>query len=438
MLWLPTKQWRKVTAHLKRRRRRRRAARLLLFGGLIFGLTTASVPPEQALSVQVAEVTRPHQFDFVNWETEAVANEIGRQLSQLWHGKDYTDQQDVVRQFLEYEQQINDLERELRQLYATSETSPTEATELNDRLSSLHEERAAIITQVELILAQQVETILREEGFAISNQLLPPVTFRLIEPPTFLIISPREQIKRQQTLTLQPGLSVVDRATIEESLNGRGDVSSYVTNIGGLGSFPTMVISHDYLPYLIDIIIHEWTHNYLFTFPSNMAWSHQGHPRLQTINETTASLVGRELSRKVILRYYPEWEAHLPPLDETGQPRPAKPSPFHLAMRRIRQRVDQLLAAGNIEEAETFMEAERLKLVEQGYLLRQLNQAYFAFHGSYALSPSSVDPTGRELRQLRANSPSLKAFLNRVGWLNSYEDYQAWLAEHDIAITLKE
>lgn len=438
MLWLPTKQWQKVTIRFKRRRQRRRAARLLLFLGLIFGLTTASAPPEQALSVQIAEATRPYQFDFINWETEAIANEIGRQLSHLWHGEDYTNQQDVVRQFIEQERQINELERKLRQLYATSETSPTEATELNEELSSLRENQTAIITQVEMILAQQVETILRQEGFAIGGQILPPVTFRLIEPPTFLIISPREQIKRQQSLNLQPGLSVVDRTTIEESLNSRGNVSSYVTNIGGLGSFPTMVISHDYLPYLIDIIIHEWTHNYLFTFPSNMAWSHQGHPRLQTINETTASLIGRELSRKVILRYYPEWEAHLPPLDETGQPQPAEPSPFHLAMRRIRQRVDQLLAAGKIEEAEAFMEAERLKLVEQGYLLRKLNQAYFAFHGSYALSPSSVDPTGRQLRQLRAMSPSLKAFLNRVGWLNSYEQYQAWLAEHEIAITLKE
>ncbi len=98
-------------------------------------------------------------------------------------------------------------------------------------------------------------------------------------------------------------------------------------------------------------------------------------------------------------------------------------------MQRVRQKVDVLLAQGKIEEAEAYMEAERLKLVEKGYNLRRLNQAYFAFHGSYALSPGSVDPTGPQIRQLRAASPSLKSFLDKIGWLNSYADYTAWLAE---------
>ena len=98
-------------------------------------------------------------------------------------------------------------------------------------------------------------------------------------------------------------------------------------------------------------------------------------------------------------------------------------------MRRIRLQVDELLAQGKIEEAEAYMETERLKLVEQGHPLRRLNQAYFAFHGAYAASPASVDPTGAQLRHLRAASPSLKAFLDRVAWLNSYDEYLAWLAE---------
>jgi hypothetical protein len=73
-----------------------------------------------------------------------------------------------------------------------------------------------------------------------------------------------------------------------------------------------------------------------------------------------------------------------------------------------------------------------VQLVEKGYNLRKLNQAYFAFHGSYALSPTSIDPIGPQIRQLRAANPSLRAFLNRVGWLNSYEDYLAWLKEAGI------
>jgi hypothetical protein len=98
-------------------------------------------------------------------------------------------------------------------------------------------------------------------------------------------------------------------------------------------------------------------------------------------------------------------------------------------MRSIRQEVDQLLTEGKTKEAEAFMEKERLRLVKKGYNLRKLNQAYFAFHGSYTLSPGSVDPTGPQIRQLRATYPSLKGFLDQVGWLNSYDDYLASLAQ---------
>jgi hypothetical protein len=187
------------------------------------------------------------------------------------------------------------------------------------------------------------------------------------------------------------------------------------------------------LPWLVEVIAHEWTHNYLFTFPTNIAWGYNTYPRLRTINETTADIVGQEIGRAVITRYYPTWIDQLRPLDtETGLPAPAEPSEFEVTMRQVRLHVDELLTAGKIEEAEAYMETERLKLVEKGYNLRKLNQAYFAFHGSYALSPASVDPTGNQLRQLRAKSPSLKAFVDRVGWLNSDEDFLAWLQEAGI------
>jgi hypothetical protein len=281
--------------------------------------------------------------------------------------------------------------------------------------------------QVETILTRQMETVLQEEGFTLRGQVFPPVAFRFTDPPTALIISPRDRIENRYFVGLQPGLENNQRTQIESTLDQRGDVSSYVTDIGGLGSYPTMVIRHGSLIYLTEVIAHEWAHNYFFTFPSNIAWGYQKYPKLITINETAADLVGKEISRKVITRYYPEWIDRLPPLDPAGHPAPGQPSEFDLAMRSIRQRVDQLLSEGKIEEAEAFMEAERLKLVEKGYNLRKLNQAYFAFHGSYALGPASIDPIGPQMRQLRAASPSLKAFLERVGWLNSFQDYQSWL-----------
>jgi hypothetical protein len=425
MLWIPNRQTLKTLARLKRRRQRRRIARLLLFLFILFGLVKASVPPDHDLFVQINRLTLHRQFDFIDWTSQAVIGEIGRRLSPPALPASPDGQQALVQTFLDLETQNGRLEQEIDQLYAAEAAPEGEVTRLEAELAEVRADQIRITPQVETLLARQIEMILRDEGFPV----FPPVAFRFIDPPTALILSPRNQIKNQHSFNLQPGLDPALRNYIEDSLHQRGDISGYVTDIGGLGSYPTMVIYHPHLPVLIDIIAHEWVHNYFFTFPTNMAWGYQLYPRLTTINETTASLVGAEISRKVITRFYPEWVDALPPLDPKGQPFPAKPSEFHMTMRRIRQTVDQLLAEGQIDAAEAFMEAERLKLVVQGHNLRRLNQAYFAFHGSYALSPGSIDPTGPQLRQLRAASPSLKAFLDRVGWLNSEEDYLAWLRE---------
>ncbi|RME77608.1 MAG: hypothetical protein D6784_03400 [Chloroflexi bacterium] len=412
--------------------------RLMLLLGVLFGVGPSATPPRHALTVQLAEVTAPYRFDFVNWESYALLDELNRRLSPPPVPADTAAQTALVEAFLAREATRADLERQLKRLYALcpqrhangcSAAQARQLAQLQSRQDRLTVWQTRLAPLVETILARQTETILRDEGFVWLGMVFPPVAFRFVDPPTALIISPRARIENRYFVPLRPGLDIPTRERIESALDRRGDISSYVTDIGGLGSYPTMVIYHDSLTYLTETIAHEWTHNYLFTFPTNIAWGYQTFPRLTTINETTAEIVGQEISRKLITRFYPDWVDKLPPLDEAGQPAPRPPSEFDLALRRIRRYVDQLLAGGKIEEAESYMEAERQKLVAKGYSLRKLNQAYFAFHGSYAASPASIDPTGPQLRQLRAASPSLQAFLNRVGWLNSYQDYLAWLQE---------
>ena len=426
MLWLPDKQTLKILARNKRRRQRRRVARLLIFLFLLFGLGVASVPPSQSLLVEVNAVTAVYQFDFIDWESQAIANELKRRILTRPVPVTITEQQEPVETYLQLEQQIRSLEGNLDRAYAADNT-PHKTRPLQQELSQLKAAQTELAPRIEAILTHQVETILYDEGFITAGQVFPPVAFRLIDPPTALILSPRNKIENQHFVGLQPGLDNNRRAEIENALDRRGDISSYVTDIGGLGSYPTMVINTSHLPVLIDIIAHEWTHNYLFTFPTNIAWGYQSYPYLTTINETTATIAGKEISRKVITRFYPQWVDQLPPADEAGIPIPREPSEFDLAMQRIRQQVDKLLAEGKIEQAENYMETERVKLAKKGYNLRRLNQAYFAFHGSYAFGPDSIDPIGPQLRQLRAASPSLKNFLDKVGWLNSYEDFSVWL-----------
>ena len=60
------------------------------------------------------------------------------------------------------------------------------------------------------------------------------------------------------------------------------------------------------------------------------------------------------------------------------------------------------------------MEEKRVFLAANGYYIRRLNQAYFAFHGSYADSAGSIDPIGPKLDELRRTSASLREFVSVV------------------------
>jgi len=58
------------------------------------------------------------------------------------------------------------------------------------------------------------------------------------------------------------------------------------------------------------------------------------------------------------------------------------------------------------------------------YYIRKLNQAYFAFHSSYAYSPSSIDPIGSQVKTLRKMSVSPAQFLATASRLSSRQDLE--------------
>jgi hypothetical protein len=96
-------------------------------------------------------------------------------------------------------------------------------------------------------------------------------------------------------------------------------------------------------------------------------------------------------------------------------------------MRITREKADTLLAEGKIEDAESYMEERRRFFWDQGYQIRKMNQAYFAFHGAYADTPGGAagsDPVGAAVRDLRAVSPDLTAFLKTMAAMRSFEDLQ--------------
>jgi hypothetical protein len=157
------------------------------------------------------------------------------------------------------------------------------------------------------------------------------------------------------------------------------------------------------------------------------------------MNETAASIAGGEIAALILRQYYPEL---LPatsvdvnvglstgPIPPGGLPRPA--FDFRAEMHRTRVHVDELLAAGEVEAAETYMEERRQVFWDNGYAIRKLNQAYFAFYGAYADVPGGAageDPVGPAVRALREQSASLTDFLRTIAAMDSFEELQDALA----------
>ena len=146
------------------------------------------------------------------------------------------------------------------------------------------------------------------------------------------------------------------------------------------------------------------------------------------MNETAASIAGKEIGRAVLEKYYPEFVQPPPPPESEIQPE-AQPEPpvfdFVEEMHETRVTVDKMLAEGQIEAAENYMEMRRKIFWDNGYRIRKINQAYFAFYGAYADNPkggaAGADPVGEAVRNLRAQSPTLASFIKRISWMSSFD-----------------
>ena len=101
-------------------------------------------------------------------------------------------------------------------------------------------------------------------------------------------------------------------------------------------------------------------------------------------------------------------------------------------MKLIRNKVDSLLQTGQIDQAEAFMENKRLFLVSKGYPIRKLNQAYFAFHGTYTDHPAAISDTFDKLVKLQERYPSLREFIWAVSGVSTYQEFLQLVADTQI------
>ncbi|MFC1912384.1 hypothetical protein ACFLXG_04445 [Chloroflexota bacterium] len=392
----------------------------LLAASLVSGCTSS-----RNFNSSLKIIVRPYNFSIFKWELNAVFEEV----RQLVAGNS-TAGDSGISEVLDYFSTGEEIRNKKAAIDAVNSGSQDgDPALLETELRELEAQRQALEGTAEQVIRRQVREILSQQG--IFHPLdkyvglkvgFPPLNFQLGKPPHLLVVSPRDRIESIREILLLQDISVEEMESIEFGIDEM-EVSSLVEELGGFGgTYPAFVTNEASLRFIIDTATEEWLHQYLAFTPLGFRYLLDlvGISRdyeIATINETVAGMVSKEIGAMVYEQYYSgngNKEAQ-PQVTESG-------FDFNREMRDIRRAVDRYLAQGEIEQAEEFMEQKRQYLASQGYYIRKLNQAYFAFHGTYADKPTSISPIGEELKELRAQSASIKDFLETVVVMTSRQD----------------
>ena len=374
--------------------------KLFFLIGLVLLITPIGVScapsPQANLNSAINTATKGYRFSIFRWEVSAIFSEI----KQTWEDRNLSanNSQTVVDYFNDYPQN-------------TLSLSGT----------------TALQNKVETIIELQIRAVLRQNGIinpfdSVFRVNFPPIAFELAEPPHLLVISPRNQIDRIRDVLLLQNMTTDQMNNIENQVEASG-YSALAVELGGLGvTYPTFVNSNSSLHDVLNAATEEWVHQYLAFKPLGFRYVLDllGISRNQdiiTMNESLAGIVSSEIGDEVYNKYYASYfpASNNPPSTISSAPA----FDFNAAMRQIRQNVDAYLAAGQIDQAEQYMNEQRNYLQTQGYYIRKLNQAYFAFYGTYADTPAYIDPIGTAIQDIRNQRSLLKDFLNAVDHVTS-------------------
>jgi len=396
--------------------------------------------PSRELKPRLNHMMASQAFNFIGWELNALWDKV---TVGLLAPQRFMTEEQRARFVLAYLDDIRTAYRladAIERAYVDPEIDDPATTTAAQQVewAALRAKMARTAPIAEAILGEQVSSVLKAGGFGALEQILPPVSGTFTPLPLVLVISPRERIESVYQAQLVAGLTAAEQEPLEARVVAEfPDYSAYITEIGGLAVYPAMLLESSSVDWIADVIAHEWTHHYLIFHPLGLYYDRSGETR--TINETTASLVGEWAGQEVILRYYAPLlarEKALPnPLRQETAPSQNESAPrfdFRAEMHHTRVTVDQMLAEGRINEAEWYMEFQRRYFVANGYSLRKLNQAYFAFHGAYAASPGGAagkDPVGPAVRELWAISATPHDFVRTVAPFTTLAEVNAALPQ---------
>ncbi|NQW16885.1 MAG: hypothetical protein HQ478_05295 [Chloroflexi bacterium] len=368
-----------------------------------------------------------HLFSIPGWEAGNFLDKwVNRVTSFLGFGLSAEELDAAIARFSDLSTEIRDAEGARNRAIADPETSPEEVERLEVELQAKRDERGRTRDDLEERLEAEVSSTLSDQGFGgFGGSLWPPVDFRMEPPPHIFVTSPRDQIRRLDSVLLSPGMTGTQAFEIEQQVLEQSGLSGIVLPLGGVATYPTFVRDDNSLLRTLDLVGHEWLHAYLFFNP--LGQNINASTEMNILNETIASLIGEELGVITWERLTGE-EFEEPTIEPDGEDVPDAFS-FDEFMRETRQGTDEILANGDIEGAEAYMESRRIELQEHRYFIRKINQAWFAFNGTYGDSPASVSPIGGQVDELRTLVSDVGDMLRLTRGISSYDEFLEVLEE---------
>jgi hypothetical protein len=407
----------------------RRPSPRVVAGIAWLSLTAAAFAAAAFAAVRLEPLPGPNEYNIPAWVARNFLDKWLYKTGELFRGRPSPEEQErYVRDFFLLSREVFALEERLSDAMARGGTDPALAAELR----RVRDRRDRLENRVESIIEGRITAVAESEGLALRLAVLPdivwpPVNMEFTTSPRTLAVSPRDRIALQGTTLLREDLTLEEVERLERRRLEEDGLSALAFPTSGVGAYPTIIsFTGDYRS-AVETAAHEWVHNHLYFFPLGVRYFESSD--LRTLNESVADLAGREIAEAVMARWPVE---SLPPPER----RPAPTVDVRAELRALRAEAESLLAEGRIEEAEALMEERRQHLAANGYFLRRINQAYFAFTNLYAGragSPAAVNPIGPKVDDLRRRTASLGEFLTLVRGFTSVADLDRALRERGAA-----
>jgi hypothetical protein len=355
-------------------------------------------------------------FSILKYEITTIGNKYIYSFRSIFSKDNKEYAKNSLIQFKSLTKKIYALEKE-KEITSTVTSKQKNIEQLEKEITTLRKKRNSILLKIEKEIQKIVRNQIKAEGIDTKGFVFPPVSIKIFDPPLLLVTSPRNVISREKEILLDSSMKNSRKNIIEQKILDEENLSAVILEIGGLASYPSMIKPNTNFERLFELTAHEWLHQYLVFYP--LGRSIFKNNEMNEINETLANIFGKEISKKICANELYEIYCENSELTTTTN----KNFDYDLFMKETRETVDILLKNNNISKAEKYMEERRKKLENKGILIRKINQAWFAFHGTYTDSPTSVSPVFSILKKIQEDTENMKEFIDILKNIDSYEQF---------------